>query len=77
MTSMDFGLSDRMALAMEELHAGSVEHPTGSSEPGESIDLSNAQNEVLRPELVEFFKTTVEDKLTGKVREDQHAKHSC
>lgn len=32
-----------------------------------SFDLSNAQNEVLRHELLEFFKTTVEDELTEKV----------
>jgi hypothetical protein len=77
MTNMDYGLSDRMVLALEELHAGSIEHPTGSSKPDESIDLSNAQNEVLRPELVEFFKTTVEDKLISKVRKEQHAEHIC
>jgi hypothetical protein len=32
-----------------------------------AIDLSSAQNEVLRPELLEFFKSTVENNVTSKV----------
>jgi hypothetical protein len=32
-----------------------------------AVDLSSAQNEVLRPELLEFFKSTVEDKVTSQV----------
>jgi hypothetical protein len=32
-----------------------------------AIDLSNAQNEVLRVELQEFFTTTIEDKLSPEV----------
>jgi len=31
------------------------------------VDLSTAQNEVIRPELLEFFKSTVEDKVTSAV----------
>ena len=33
-----------------------------------AIDLYTAQYEVIRPELVEFFKTLVEDKITVDVR---------
>lgn len=33
-----------------------------------AIDLSTAQSEIIRPELLEFFKTLVEDKMTDKVR---------
>jgi hypothetical protein len=65
---MDSGLSDRMVMAMDELRAEFDQHPTTKSDHTEPICLSNAQNEVLRPELVEFFKTTVEDQLTSKVR---------
>jgi hypothetical protein len=31
------------------------------------VDLSSAQNEVLRPELLEFLKSTVEDKGSSSV----------
>jgi hypothetical protein len=64
---MDSGLSDRMITALDELPTESVRHPTTKFDDTVPINLSNAQNEVLRPELVEFFKSTVEDKLTGKV----------
>ncbi|KAF2686281.1 PLP-dependent transferase [Lentithecium fluviatile CBS 122367] len=64
---MDSGLSNRMGRTLDELRSRSAHHLSSKkSESVETIDLSNAQNEVLRPELVEFFKTTVEDKLTGK-----------
>lgn len=37
-----------------------------------AVDLSNAENEVLRPELLEFLKSTVEDAdLTSQVRANQ------
>jgi len=32
-----------------------------------AIDLSSAQNEVLWPELLEFYKSTVEEHATSKV----------
>ncbi|KAF2258874.1 PLP-dependent transferase [Lojkania enalia] len=62
---MESGLSTRMANALHEaqpkIHALS---PPKNYNPAAAIDLSSAQNEVIRKELLEFFKTTVEDKLT-------------
>jgi len=72
---MDSGLSDRVVTALGELNTGSTQHSTTKFDHTELINLSNAQNEVLRPELVEFFKTTVEDKLTGKVRNGRCTQH--
>lgn len=42
--------------------------PPTHSNPATVVDLSTAQNEVLRPELLEFFKSTIEDKATSNVR---------
>lgn len=65
---MESGLSTRMVKALQELlPASAAASSMIGPDPASSIDLSNGQNEVLRPELVEFFKTTVEDKLTEKV----------
>ncbi|KAH7396693.1 pyridoxal phosphate-dependent transferase [Phaeosphaeria sp. MPI-PUGE-AT-0046c] len=61
---MDYGLSTRMQSAVEEFAPTT---PPTHSNTANVIDLSTAQNEVLRPELVEFFKSTVEDKATGNV----------
>ena len=72
--NMESGLSERMATALDELQTNHAQSPA-TSDLANAIDLSNAQNEVLRPELVEFCKTTIEDKLTGKVRGRQHAKN--
>lgn len=41
--------------------------PPPQCNPTSAVDLSNAQNEVLRSELLEFFKSTIEDQLTSKV----------
>jgi hypothetical protein len=32
-----------------------------------TVDLSSAQNEVLRPELLEFFKSAVENQVSSSV----------
>jgi hypothetical protein len=66
---MDPGLSTRMSKALKLLqpHAAAKILPK-NYDATTAIDLSNAQNEMLHKELVEFFKTTVEDKLTDKVR---------
>jgi hypothetical protein len=73
---MESGLSDRMENVLNELQTKSANLvPTKRFDPTETINLSSAQNEVLRPELVEFFKTAVEDKLTGEVRKRFHGKH--
>jgi hypothetical protein len=65
---MDSGLSTRMSSALEELFPKiDAVAPHKLYDPTTAIDLSCAQNEVLRTELIEFFKTTVENKLTAKV----------
>lgn len=64
--NMDAGLSDRMLRAVEEFAPSSSKQHT-STNASSIIDLSTAQNETLRPELVEFFKSTVEDKATSDV----------
>ncbi|KAF1961735.1 PLP-dependent transferase [Byssothecium circinans] len=65
---MDSGLSSRMVHALEDLipKAAATAAPE-KCDLATCIDLSNAQNEVLRPELLEFFKTAVEDRATQKV----------
>ncbi|KAH7112124.1 pyridoxal phosphate-dependent transferase [Dendryphion nanum] len=62
---MDSGLSARMARALRE-HAPKLtaHEPPKNYNAATAIDLSSGQNEVLRSELLEFFKTTVEEKLT-------------
>jgi hypothetical protein len=57
---MDPGLSWRMQRTLESFnpHGARPKH----------VDLSSAQNEVLRPELLEFFKSTVEDQVSSSVR---------
>jgi hypothetical protein len=64
---MDAGLSLRAARTLDGLLPGAAAPPHAYLNA--AIDLSNAQNEVLRPELLEFFKSTVEDKVTSNVRE--------
>ena len=46
----------------------SANNPPKNYNSETAIDLSRGQNEVLRSELLEFLKTTVEEKLTGEVR---------
>lgn len=62
---MDAGLSPRMQRAVEEFAPRASKHSIRERE--DTIDLSTAQNETLRPELVEFFKSTIEDKAGGNV----------
>jgi gliotoxin/aspirochlorine biosynthesis aminotransferase len=65
---MDSGLSTRMARTLQELQPKSVAlAPYRNYNAGTAIDLSNAQNEVLRAELQEYFTTTIEDKLLSEV----------
>jgi hypothetical protein len=65
---MDSGLSARMSKAVKELLPVSAAHaPPKNYNATTAIDLSTAQNEILRKELQEFFKTAVEDKLTADV----------
>jgi hypothetical protein len=66
--AMDSGLSTRMERALGEvLPSITAAAPPQRYDATTAVDLSSAQNEVLRPELVEFFKSTVEDKVTNKV----------
>ncbi|KAF2036608.1 PLP-dependent transferase [Setomelanomma holmii] len=63
---MDAGLSSRAARTLDQLLPGfAAAAPPQHNSPNSLIDLSNAQNEVLRPELLEFFKSTVEDRVTS------------
>ena len=62
-----------MVKALEELvPKAAAAAPPPNYDPTSAIDLSNAQNEVLRPELQEFFKTTIEDKLSEKASPITH-----
>jgi hypothetical protein len=65
---MDSGLSSRMERALaESLPSIAAAAPPKHYDATTAVDLSSAQNEVLRPELLEFFKSTVEDQVTNKV----------
>jgi hypothetical protein len=65
---MESGLSKRMQTTLEDiLPTIAAAAPPAQYNPTTAIDLSNAQNEVLRPELLDFFKTTVEKGVTSKV----------
>jgi hypothetical protein len=65
---MDSGLSKRMERTLKEiLPTIAAAAPLTQYNPTDAIDLSNAQNEVLRPELLQFFKSVVEKKVTSKV----------
>ena len=56
-----------MSRTLDNLTSSSAAAPPKIHDPTAYVDLSDAQNEVLRPELLEFFKTTIEAKLTKKV----------
>lgn len=67
---MDPGLSGRMRATLSTLGSRPLSR-TSQEQGGDSatIDLSTAQNEVIRPELLEFFKSLVEDGITEQVRD--------
>lgn len=68
MFAMDSGLSSRLERTLTDLlPAFAAAAPPKQFDPTTAVDLSTAQNEVLRPELLEFFKSTVEDKVTSEV----------
>lgn len=57
-----------MSRAVQEILPVSAAHALPKNyNASTAIDLSNGQNEVLRKELQEFFKTAVEDELTADV----------
>jgi hypothetical protein len=62
---MDHGLSLRAQKLLPEFALGAP--PEQQLDPDTTIDLSCAVNEVLHPELLEFFKSTVEDTVTNEV----------
>jgi gliotoxin/aspirochlorine biosynthesis aminotransferase len=65
---MDSGLSTRMTRALPELRPqSSAIKPHRNNNAAPPIDLSTAQNEVIRAELQEFLTTTIEDKLSSEV----------
>ncbi|KAH7083187.1 pyridoxal phosphate-dependent transferase [Paraphoma chrysanthemicola] len=58
---MEAGLSLRAAKTLDAFLPAAAPH----ANPNTVCDVSTAQNEVLRPELLEFFKSTVEDQVTS------------
>jgi hypothetical protein len=68
---MDPGLSLRTRKTLNDLLPAfpTSAPPQQSFDPfSTTIDLSRAVNEVIHPELLELFKSTVEDKITSEVR---------
>ncbi|KAH7350503.1 pyridoxal phosphate-dependent transferase [Pyrenochaeta sp. MPI-SDFR-AT-0127] len=64
---MESGLSVRVQRTLDELlPVFAAAAPPKQYNPTSAVDLSNAQNEVLRSELLEFFKSTIEDQLTSE-----------
>jgi hypothetical protein len=74
---MDPGLSLRTRSTLDALLPAFSASAPPSQRPFDpfstTIDLSRAVNEVLHPELLEFFKTTVEEKATSEVRSFQRS----
>jgi hypothetical protein len=64
---MDHGLSLRAQKFLSEF-ALDAPPPEQQFDPDTTIDLSCAINEVIHPELLEFFKSTIEDTVTSEVR---------
>lgn len=65
--TMESGLSVRVQRTLDELlPVFAAAAPPKQYNPTSAVDLSNAQNEVLRSELLEFFKSTIEDQLTSE-----------
>jgi hypothetical protein len=62
----NFGLSTRMERTLGEFLSKAAAPPQ-QYHSTTAVDLSSAQNEVLRPELLEFFKSTVDDNATSRV----------
>ncbi|CAO2655780.1 Nn.00g045830.m01.CDS01 [Neocucurbitaria sp. VM-36] len=64
---MESGLSLRMQHTLDELlSVFAATAPPKQYDPTASVDLSSGQNDVCRPELVELFKSTIEDKITSQ-----------
>jgi hypothetical protein len=61
---MNSGLSSRVERTLEQFLPPIAPKQYDAST---AVDLSSAQNEVLQPELLEFFKSTVENNITSKV----------
>lgn len=57
------GLSRRIERTLTSL----LPTPPAQDGPKRAIDLSSAQNEVIWPELLEFYKSVVEANVTSKV----------
>lgn len=66
--TMHSGLSLRVERTLGEfLPTIAATAPPKQHDATTAVDLSSAQNEVLRPELLEFFKSTLENGVTSKV----------
>jgi hypothetical protein len=63
---MESGLSLRMERTLKEL-LPAIAAPPRQYIPTTTVDLSSAQNEVLRAEVLELFKSTIEDKGSSSV----------
>ncbi|KAF2853187.1 PLP-dependent transferase [Plenodomus tracheiphilus IPT5] len=65
---MEAGLSKRMERTLNALLPTlTAAAPPPLYDPTTAIDLSSAQNEVIRPELLEFYKSTVEENVASQV----------
>ena len=64
---MNPGLSNRMRKTLKTLGSRPLSVAQQPNDVSTTIDLSTAQNQVIRPELLEFFKSVVEDKITEQV----------
>jgi hypothetical protein len=64
---MDPGLSLRAQKLLPEFTPGAPPPPQRQFDPDTTIDLSYAVNELVHPQLLEFFKSTVEDNVTSEV----------
>lgn len=68
LSSMEAGLSLRAEKNLEDLLLSiAAGAPPKQYNATAAVDLSSAQNEVLRPELVRLLQSTIEDKATSKV----------
>jgi hypothetical protein len=65
---MEYGLSSRAERTLEEfIPTVAAAAPPSQYDSATAVDLSSAQNELLRPELVHLLQSIVEDKITSKV----------
>lgn len=62
--AMDSGLSSRMEKIVNQVDPTPLAQAPPLIQHHSTIDLSNAQNELIRPELLEMFKKVVQDGMS-------------